>query len=156
MGVLLVLPSMTATKSGPARRPSSLVAGLVFPTVVCSMMVMGGGWLVVARGRSAGLGWVVELRDEVRSADASQFALDVAPLFGLIPEEELALGEFLALRLGAEDGLEGIGVEACVPGLCGIGHGCRGKVLYLFQMEVELFGDDGEFCHIFLVAARVG
>ena len=96
------------------------------------------------------------MRDEVRAADASQFALDVAPLFGLIPEEELALGEFLALCLGAEDGLEGIRVEACVPGLCGHSHGRGREVLHLLEVEVEALGDDGELGHIGLFASRVG
>ncbi len=44
-------------------------------------------------------------------------------------------------------------MEARVPCFGGNGHGSRGKVLYLFQMEIQAFGDDGKFSHILLLAS---
>ena len=98
----------------------------------------------------------VELLDEVWPTNATEALLDVAAFLGLVPEEILPLGEFLLLRLRTEDGLQGVGVVACVPRFCSDGHRRGSEVLYLFQMEVETLGDDGKFCHIFLLAARVG
>ena len=34
-------------------------------------------------------------------------------------------------------------------------HGSRGEVLYLFQMEIETFGDDRQFCHVFCRTSRM-
>ncbi len=42
-----------------------------------------------------------------------------------------------------------------IPGLGRYGHRCRGEVLHLLQAEVQLPGDDGQFCHILFVAARM-
>lgn len=72
-----------------------------------------------------------ELVDEVASPHAAQFVHDGASHFGLVPEEELALGELVALRLGREDGLQGVGVHAGVPCLGAHGHGRGGEVLHL-------------------------
>ena len=46
-------------------------------------------------------------------------------------------------------------MKPCVPGLGGDGHGGGGEVLHLFELEVEVFGQRGEFCHVFGCAARV-
>ena len=73
-------------------------------------------------------------------------------LFGFVPEEEQALGQLLALRLGAEHGLQGVGVEARVPRLGADGHGGGSEVLHLLQVEVEPLGDDSQFGHVLLVA----
>ena len=68
----------------------------------------------------------------------------------------MSLGEFLAWRLGREDLFEGVGVVACIPCFGGVGHRCWREVLYLFEVEVEVLRDDGEFSHISFVTARVG
>lgn len=75
---------------------------------------------------------------------------------GLVPEEELTLGKLFFWGLGGEDGLEGVGMEACVPCLGGDGHGGGCEVLHLFELEVEVFGEDGEFGHVFGGAAGMG
>lgn len=97
----------------------------------------------------------VQLVDQVGATDATQLVDDVATLFGLVPEEELALGQLLALRLGAEHGFEGVGMVTCVPRLRADGHGCGREVLHLLQVEIEPLGDDGQFGHVFLMATGV-
>ena len=44
---------------------------------------------------------------------------------------------------------------ACVPCFGRDGHGGGGEVLHLFELEVEVFGDDGEFCHVLGSASRM-
>jgi len=99
---------------------------------------------------------IVKLFDEVRTADALEVLFDTATLLRLVPEEILALGQFVALTLGREHGFEGIGVVACVPHLGGDGHGRGGEVLNLFEVEVQLFGDDSQLRHILLLTTWVG
>lgn len=82
-------------------------------------------------------------------------AKDVLTFGRLVPEEELALGKLFLLGLGGEDGLEGVGVESRVPCLGRYRHGGGGEVLHLFELEVEIFGQCGEFCHVFGCAARM-
>ena len=43
----------------------------------------------------------------------------------------------------------------CVPRLRADGHGRGREVLHLLQVEIEPLGDDGQFGHVFLVAAGV-
>ena len=110
--------------------------------------IIGFGFVATCRlGHAA-----IEFGDEVGASDALETLLDASALLGLVPEEILALGKFVALALSAEDGLEGVGVVACVPGLCGDGHWGGGEVLHLLEVEVELLGDDGELGHILLLA----
>ena len=101
----------------------------------------------------SGTSGVIELADEVGAPDAPEGGLNVAAFLGLVPEEELALGQLLALRLGAEYGLERVGVEAGVPSLGGNGHGRGREVLHLLKMEVQPLGLHGEFGHVFLAAS---
>ena len=68
----------------------------------------------------------------------------------------MSLGEFVFRTLGGEDGFKGVGVVARVPSLSGNGHWRGGEVLYLFEVEVEALGDNGEFCHVLLLTAGVG
>ena len=98
---------------------------------------------------------MVEFFDEVGPSDATETLFDVTALFGLVPEEILSLGEFFTLALGREDGFEGIGVEARIPRLGGNGHGGGCEVLHLFQMEIKLLGQHGQFGHICFLTARV-
>ena len=42
---------------------------------------------------------------------------------------------------------------ACIPGFGSNGHGSGSEVLYLFQMEVQPFGDNCQLCHIFFCAS---
>ena len=109
------------------------------------MIFITGGWCIR-----------IQLRDEVGSADTTETLLYVTTLLRLVPKEVLALGEFLTLALGREDGLEGVGIVARVPGLCSDSHGRGGEVLHLFEMEVELFGKHGKFGHVFFQTAGVG
>ena len=46
-------------------------------------------------------------------------------------------------------------MKSCVPGLGGDGHGGGGEVLHLFELEVEVFGQCSEFCHVFSCTAWV-
>ena len=95
----------------------------------------------------------VQLVNQIFSSYPSQFIDNISPFFGFVPEEELALSQFLALRFGTEYRFQRIRMEARVPCFGGNGHGSRGKVLHLLQMEVQSFGDDGKFRHIFLLAS---
>lgn len=72
-----------------------------------------------------------------------------------IPEEEHALSQFLALCLSREHRFQRVGVVSSVPCLGGYSHGCRSEVLHLFEVEIQSFGDDGEFCHVFFLTPRV-
>ena len=65
----------------------------------------------------------VQFVNQVLPSYPPQFIDDISPFFGFVPEEELALRQFLALCLGAEHGFQGIGVETCVPRFGGNGHG---------------------------------
>lgn len=73
----------------------------------------------------------------------AQTLLNASAFFGFIPEEVLALGQLLLWGLGTGDGLQGVRVVARVPRLGGNGHGRWRKVLNLFELEVEMLGDDG-------------
>ena len=55
--------------------------------------------------------------------------------------------------MSAEHGFHRIGMISCGPA-CG-GHGKRrgGEVLNLFQLEIQLLGLYGQFCHIFSVTS---
>ena len=57
----------------------------------------------------------------------------------LVPEEKESLLLFLAHILSTEYLVTCFGVYSRVVHFCGHGHGDRGKVLYLFQMEIEFF-----------------
>ena len=74
---------------------------------------------------------------------------------GLVPEEKLSLGEFFLGRLCRVDRFQCVWLIARVPCLGGNGHGRGREVLYLFQLEVETFGDDGQFCHVLFAASRM-
>ena len=73
----------------------------------------------------------------------------------LIPEKVLPLGFLLAWCLGTEDGLQRVGVIACVPRLSTDGHGRWREVLNLFKLESELAGEAGQLGHILLMTARM-
>ena len=51
--------------------------------------------------------------------------------------------------------LQCIGVIPCIPCLRGDRHGGRGEVLYLFEVEVQLFGNLRQLCHVLLRASRM-
>ena len=101
-------------------------------------------------------GRVVELADQVGATDAPEALFDAASFLWLVPEEVLALGQFLTWGLGTIDLFQRIRVVTCIPGFSGIGHRRRSEVLYLFQMEVKSLCDDCEFCHILLTTSRMG
>jgi hypothetical protein len=98
----------------------------------------------------------VELGNEVRTTYATQALLYASTLFRLVPEEELTLGELLFGCLGTEHWFERIRVVACVPRLSGIGHGSRGEVLNLLQLEVKTLGDDSKLGHVLFLTAWMG
>ncbi len=93
--------------------------------------------------------------DEVGASHLAEETEDVLTFGWLVPKEELTLGKLFLGSLGGEDGLEGVGVESCVPCLGRDGHGGGSEVLHLFELEVEVFGQCGEFSHVFGSAARV-
>ena len=97
----------------------------------------------------------VKLVNQVTSAHPLQLLDDGTPFLGLVPEEEHALGKLLALRLGGEDGLQGVGMNPGVPCFGGYGHRGGGEVLHLLQMEVQALGDDGQFGHVLGRTARM-
>jgi len=99
---------------------------------------------------------VIQFRYEVGPSYATETLFYGTPFLGLVPEEELSLGELLLLRLSTKYGLQRVGVVARVPGFGGVGHRRGGEVLHLFQVEVEALGDDGQLGHVLLAAAGVG
>ena len=112
-------------------------------------------WKSILNLYSASSVAAVQLVDQVGATDAAQLVDDVATLFGLVPEEELALSQLLALRLGAEHGFEGVGMVPCVPRLRADGHGRGCEVLHLLQLEMQVLGDDGKLRHIRYLASRM-
>ena len=89
-----------------------------------------------------------QLVDELGFANTSQTLFNAPTFFRLIPEEVLALGQFLLLALGTLDGFKGIGIVTRIPRLSRDCHGCGGEVLNLFELEVEMLGDDSQLGHI--------
>ena len=73
----------------------------------------------------------------------------------LVPEEVLVLGFLLLGRLGAEDGLQGVGVVAGVPHLGGNGQGGGREVLHLLQVKSQTASDGCQLLHVLLVTAGV-
>ena len=104
----------------------------------------------------AAIGLVSEqARNEVGTSYATQRLFNASSFLRLVPEEELALGLFLARAFGREYGFERIGVVACVPCFGGIGEWRWRKVLNLLEMEIKVLGNDGQLGHILLLTARV-
>ena len=75
------------------------------------------------------------------------------PFFRLVPEEELTLCQFFPLSLGAEYRFQRVGMVSGVPCFRGYCHRSGGKVLHLFQMKIQPFGNNGKFRHIFFFAS---
>ena len=82
----------------------------------------------------------IQFINQIATSHALELLDDGASFLGLVPEEEHALGKLLALRLGAEDGLQGIGMITRVPSLCGYGHRRGREVLHLLEVEVQTLG----------------
>ena len=97
----------------------------------------------------------VQFADEVRAVHASEGVGDALSFFGFVPEEEHALCQFLLWSLGREDGLQGVGVQAGVPGFGADSHGGGSEVLHLLQVEVHLSGEDSQFGHVLFGASRM-
>ena len=94
-----------------------------------------------------------KLLDEIRATNTAQALLDATTLFGLVPEEILALCQLVALSLCTLYGFQRIRIVARVPRLCGYCHGRRREVLHLFQLEVQLLGLDSQLSHVSLRTA---
>ena len=60
--------------------------------------------------------------------------------------------QLLLLAPGAKHRLLRVGMVARVPNLGGYRHGRGREVLHLLQVEIQAFGDDGQLCHVFLMA----
>ena len=67
----------------------------------------------------------------VEEGDIIRINIPETKLELLVPEEELALGKLVALRLGREDGLQRVGMKARMPSLSAHGHGRGREVLHL-------------------------
>ena len=96
---------------------------------------------------------VEKLVCQVRSSDTPQFRFYFLLFFRLIPEEELSLGKFFPLCFSTEDRFQCVRVKSGIPSLSRYCHRSRGEVLYLFQVEVQAFGDNGKLRHIFFFAS---
>ena len=94
-----------------------------------------------------------ELLNQVWASYAAQALLDATTLFGLVPEEILALSQLVSLRLGTLNGLQRIRVVTSIPRLSRYRHWCGREVLHLLQLEVQLFGLDRQLSHICLRAS---
>ena len=75
------------------------------------------------------------------------------PILWLIPEEILSLRKLVALALGREYGFERIRIVTCIPRLGSNSHRGGCEVLHLFEVEVQLLGDDCQFSHILFLAS---
>ena len=91
--------------------------------------------------------------DKVAASYPSQFSLYVGTFLGLVPEEKHALCQFLTLTFRTEYWFQSVWVVAGVPHLSADGHRGGGEILYLLQLKIQPFGDEGQLCHIFLCAA---
>lgn len=111
---------------------------------------LSGGWSFRLAACCA-----VKAVDEIRSVHAPEFGSDVGALFGLVPEEEHALAELLGRRAGGEDRFERVGMVARGPDGRADGHGSRGEVLHLFELETHIACFSGELSHVLLRAAGV-
>ena len=97
----------------------------------------------------------IQFLNQVGASYFHQFTFYVAPLFRLVPEEELSLCQFFALGLCGVDGLQGIWVKSCVPRLRAYGHWRRCEVLHLFEVKIKLLCGYGKFSHVLFAASRV-
>ena len=75
--------------------------------------------------------------------------------FVFIPEEIVALSQFLVLTMGRINGFESIGVVACIEHLGGHRHGRRREVLNLLKPVAHLLHIESQLGHILKTAARV-
>ena len=124
-------------------------------TIPSSLFFVGFLGMRVCSIISIGIISGTQLVDELGFANTSQTLFDASTFFRLIPEEVLALGQFLLLALGTLDGFKGIGVVARIPRLGRDRHGGWGKVLNLFELEVKMLCDDSQLGHIGLCATWV-
>ena len=97
----------------------------------------------------------IKFINQITAPHALELLNDGTSFLRLVPEEEHALGELLALSLGTEDGLQGIRMIARVPCLGGYGHRRGREVLHLLQVEVQTLGDNRQLGHILLRASRM-
>lgn len=94
----------------------------------------------------------VKFVDQVWAMQPHQLAPYRLPHFRLIPEEKLALGKFLFLCVGREDFIPGVGMDARVVNLGRHCHWGRGEILNLFELEIQVFRDACQLCHVCFAA----
>lgn len=80
---------------------------------------------------------------------------DVGAICFVIPEKESSLGHLFLGACGGENFLTGVGVYARVIDLGGEGHRCRGEILHLLQMHVQVAGCASKQCHVEFSASGV-
>lgn len=90
-----------------------------------------------------------QFRNEVAAPYATQFLFDSLSFLGFVPEEKHALRQFLTGIMGTEYWLHRVGVIASIPHFSADGHGGGGEILDLLQLEVQTFGGDCQFGHVF-------
>lgn len=81
--------------------------------------------------------------DKVDASDLFECGFDLCACFGLVPEEKLALCEFVVGCAGHKNRLQCVRIQSGVVHFGGQSHGRWRKVLHLFQLKIELFGFDG-------------
>ena len=69
-------------------------------------------------------------------------------VFVFVPEEVVALGQFLLLGVGGIDGFQRVGIVAGVEHLGRDGHGRRREVLNLFQLIAHFTGNLCQLRHV--------
>lgn len=84
-----------------------------------------------------------------------QEADDLRAVFGEVPEEETALGQFFFFCAGAGDVFQRVGVDAGVVYFGCQRHRCWREILYLLQVEVHFLCLDGQAGHVGVRAAGV-
>ena len=98
---------------------------------------------------------VIEFVQKVFAVHSAESVCNVSSLLRLVPEEELPLFKLLLRIFRAENLLHRVRMISGVPSLGAHGHWGRSEVLNLLQMEVEVFRQNRQFCHVFGGAARV-
>ena len=107
----------------------------------------------LTKPRSFALLFEEQFLSQISAAHTLQSLLDRLAAFGLIPEEELALRQLLLFGVSRIDLLQGVRMIPRIVDLRGERHGGRREVLHLFQLEMQLLGDSGQFGHVDLSAA---
>lgn len=93
----------------------------------------------------------IKLINQVLPTDTAQFIYDIPAFLRFIPKKELSLCQLFFLRFSTKYRLQSIWMKSGIPSFRCYRHWCRSKILYLFQMKIQTFGNNRQLCHIFFL-----